>query len=284
MSFQRKGIPCERSERFKDMPNYHVSYIWSGKPTRSAGWTENFWLTTTDIGLAVDIATRSRLLNSMRLAHNSNVNLTDVRVSQIGDDRISRLTDVSTGPSVGTFSGEYPALALLLQFQAASGRTTRQWMKGIWDDISTDGGRYTNANDFNKVFKTMTNDIKSQFSVRTLAVNPKKFINTIDNTTGTFTSPGHGFAAGAHVRISSVRPQPRNYANKIWRLGTVTGDTFTVVGWAPPSGYVSNPLTAYARLQSYQFEVISDIAIMRISKRNVGRPFGALVGRAPRRR
>lgn len=260
------------------MPDYHVSYIWSQRPTRSTGWTENFWLTASDLNTAADLA--GGLQGPSRIIHGAQGSLTDIRVSQLGGGRISRLIDVSTDPSIGVPSSDFPTTALLIQMTATSGKSTKQWLKGMWDVITSEGGRFTNANDFNKFFKKWSNLVVGTFSIRVLTTPVLRNINAIDVLTGTFTSPGHGFVANDRVRVTKVRPLPRNYANKVWRVASSTADTFTVAGWAPPVGYSANIGYAQAAKQVYTLETIARVDVLRITKKNVGRPFGALVGKS----
>ncbi len=272
------------------MANFRVSYLYSQRASRIAGWSENFWCVRTSLEGAIETATT--LAQLLVPIHGDNTSLDNIRVSEVPKTRQTRLvamTNVAQALNKATpQESDYPTTALLIELENVDQVTTRQWIKGIWDTVVVNGGVYGGDGGYTKkleaVFKYLISN-NSGFCNRVLdtATNPLTVVTAFNNATGVVTAPGHNLVPGDKMRISGVRPTLRNPLNKIWRVSAVTVDTVTLIDWIPIVGYAPLLVNAKMQRQSYILRDIVNCRFLRISKRNVGRPFAVLGGSRRRR-
>jgi len=262
------------------MPDYRVSYIMSQAASRPTGWSENFWCSSASLNAA--IASANIVLPRLMSIHGEQTICTDLRVVELGVNRIGRLISVNANGGEAASASDYPTTCLYIQMTGAGGRKTGQWIKGIWDDIVVTGGVFINEKNYRQFFGKFASTVAENFGMRVLAPQAQKDVLGLNPATGAMTVNAHGYATGDNVRISGVLPGPSNYANRIWKIIVTDANTFTVLGWNPPLDYAFQLGAAKARLQAYQIIGIDNVSFMRISKRNVGRPFGAPRGRRQR--
>jgi len=262
------------------MPDYRVSYIMTQAASRPTGWSENFWCSAASLNAAIAAAqvVQPRLMS----IHGEQTICTDLRVVELGVNRIGRLLSVNASGGEAAASSDYPTTCLYIQMTGAGGRKTGQWIKGIWDDAVVGGGNFLNANNYRRFFNAFGTSVVDNFGMRVLAPQAQKDVLGLNPATGAITVNAHGYATGDNVRISGILPGPSNYGNRIWKIIVTDANTFTVLGWNPPLNYAFQLGAAKARLQAYQIIGVETVSLMRISKRNVGRPFGAPRGRRRR--
>lgn len=268
------------------MANWRVNFLWSQRAQRIAGWSENFWNAGSTLSQAVENA--SALGNLLTAIHGRQAILDCIRVTNVLDRRQSTLLEYASGQSENlavpsTYASDYPATAALIEVYLDGGFKTRQWLKGIYDDIVVDGGRFQNARDWQRKFDEfaamLVNDANSWTG--RIATNTTRFtITALDRATGIFTIPDNTFVTGDLVIVSGYRGKDASYLNKTWRVSNGGTNSITFTGWDPPArlGEVtwSNP---QARKLTYAYPDVTQCLFKRISKRDVGRPFAVLSGR-----
>lgn len=269
------------------MAFYRVSFMFYMRASRIAGWSENFWYQAES---AADAMTNAlALAPRLNECHGFGSVMTNVRVVNVANRRDGFIRDygfVDTNNDVAqSVTSDYPTTAMLFSMNSVQGGTTRQTLRGIPDDIVT-RGRFTNAAGWFNAFQSLAGALAgtgSGWRIRILADNPKKEITLLNPLTGVVTAAAHGYVENDRVRVSSVRGTNGGYVNRIWRVANPTANTFELVGWNPPSTFNPDISNAYSRLQSFVFHSISNVNYIRISRRNVGRPFALLTGRRRRR-
>lgn len=267
---------------------FKLSFFYQQRPQLLSGWSENYWTNESQINQAVIISNNLRL--HLAGLHGRETIMPWTRVSNDSNFRQVQLLSFPVGDGINTSVGagthsDFPTTAALLEFRSGDRYTVRQWMKGIWDDITLDGGAYTPDGTWlarlNALFTfLMDSGNKIQLRVLNKETVPVQVVQTI-TAGGVVTTPLHGYNTNDRVRIS--RAKGLTYANNVWRVTRIDQDTFSLQGWNPPTPIPVYEGNGIVQKQEYVYVPIQAARLVRISKRNVGRPFGLLSGRRRRR-
>lgn len=271
------------------MPFFKASFFYSQTYSRTAGWTENFWLEAADLASANTAG--SKLRDKLVAIHGKQTTLQRTRVSEANNTRLFIITNyapVAQGgdkPIVEAEQSDYPETAFLLEASGINGRLTRQWIKGIPDPSVEQGGLWQ-QNVITRQYEAFTKFLSDQNNgvrIRCVAAdNAPKPITAIAEATGIVSCVAHGYATNSLVRIRNVQFWP--YPLGVWRIGKVTADTFQLKGWNPRINHAPPDYTAAQALTNVFSYSAAKWEIARISNRKVGRPFGSPVGSQKRQR
>jgi len=265
---------------------FKVSFFSTQQSTLQGGWSENFWSSKLDLPACITAA--QALRTKLDNLHGDQTVTPYIRISDSATFRDVKLIEIPTTP-VATLTlattSDYPSTALLLKMTSAENYVTRQWIRGLPDNIIRESGRYRPVAaylaDFNAFIAVLTSG-GNGWSMRVLdRTVPKKVVQNI-TAAGVVTVLAHGYAANAKVRIS--RAKGLTQANSVWRVTPVDADTFSLQGWVtdnPSPVYLGN---GEVRLQTYVLKAIANVEVVRSSAHKTGRPFGLLGGRRRTRR
>lgn len=264
---------------------FRVSYGFQMQAEKLGGWTENFWSALPDLP-SVETAL-NQLKPKLVNAHGNAVIMNEIRISNADTFRDVKVLLVNAsivGTPVAT-EADYPTNALLLKLTGQGNYVTRQWIKGIWDSIIRDNGRYVPTANYiavmNQIFAELLNSSRGWVMRVTDRGVPFKPVKDITQA-GVVTVTNHGYADNAKVRISRVKGLTQ--ANDLWRITRLDADTFQLQGWVAPvpaSPYLGRGL---ARLTQFIYVPIQQAVIVRATEHAVGRPLGLLSGRRKSRR
>lgn len=311
------------------MPGFHVSFNFSQQVSRSGGWWEDYWNNATDLGTVLTEA--AALVPLLQAIHGEDTDLNAYRASMVpisGDSfsptspfvPLSQLVNLVIGPppsSLGNDFSDYPTTALELQV-ASTGtpqRVTRQWIRGISDAITDNGGFLTPGGSARYSggigpFLTALCATGTHWSVHVRDLTPvKQTIQNFDLSNGTYTmAAAHGFTVGQQVQVYKVginccgrngltKKVPLDAANGLKTVASVTTTTWTATQpWTAPVAPLPVVNCAGARAGAVSFVMphldaqvpstnrFSGAQIVRVTKKNVGRPSLVLTGRRKTRR
>lgn len=273
---------------------WRVSFIYKraggGRP---GGWSENFWYGTATAAVVIQKAVA--LSDSLNRMHGHQSVLQYIRCSEEGTRRVQVLeTNYATNPGVPSGDDtnmDNPTTALLLVLRSGLEdepfAISRQWIKGTQDDIVKDGGLYRPNGPFAAAWQTFVGILTSAadaWQIRILdPARPTAEVSLVSPLGNFVTGGPHGFVPGQLVDIQGRGLPP--YIRRRWRVRAVpSAVSFDVANWDPPKSFVVWDGFAEARPVLYTAREIGAAEITRISKRNIGRPFGAPAGRANARR
>jgi len=267
---------------------YRCSFFAQQKSTLRGCWSENFWNSSGSLP-AVQSAALS-LRNALNLVTGAQVFFPQLRIADATTFRnVLNIPFPNAAPSAISSSApdaDYPSTALLIKLNASGNYSTKQWLRGLPDNVTDLSGTYQPTALFtgrlNALFKLLT-DGSQTWAINVLnRANPFQPITAINGTTGTVTCPAHGFAPGAKVRITGVHGLTQ--ANGVWTITVISADQFSLNFWAPPSVVVpALGKKPSARLQSYIQVQIASCEFVRITSHRTGRPIGLLGGRRRKR-
>lgn len=266
---------------------WRVSFFHQVQQDLLGGWSENYWNSLSDLSAVTTAATALR--TKLFLLKGYPVQLPTVRISDVANFRevkTLRFADATVpSPIPDTSSADFVDTALLLKLTASPNYVTNQWLRGIYDDQISRGGRYIPTATFTtyfNAFKGALLDGTQGWNLRRLdRTVPKKTITGI-TAAGVVSCANHGLATDDKTRISRVLSP--DSLNKIWKVVRIDADTFSIVG--PPAATVPATvgISTSSKRQSFVFVGITKVEIDRATKHNTGRPFGQLSGRRSIRR
>lgn len=260
--------------------------------SRLAGWSDNFWSQNSELSGVVTAT--EELRNRLNAITGKETKLPSARISSADSFRNVRLVTYNTTGSVTAAQiADYPSTALLLKLSAPGPYTTRQWIRGIPDDVVQDGGTYNPSGltgwsaKLNTFLGTLT-DSGNLWSIRALNRNtPTTPVTNVALATGIVTAPAHGLgAAGAIVRVRVKGFIVPRGLNKVWKATILTDSTLQLNFYTPPTQVNLAPyaITPTVRLQTYIYVQIAEAVIDRVTSHYTGRPIELLGGRRRTRR
>lgn len=265
---------------------WRVSYLFQQQTPRACGWSENFWhgpATPAQIH-AAQLALRPKLLS----VHGSAAINTYVRMSQVDTTRlvVDEFPDtINLGAKESEQGTDYPTTSLLLSLsndiEEPTYRKTRQWIRGVPDDVTKNAGSYQPDSAFVTRVNALVEHLASPASNWVIRIrNPAEADIPITAVTalGVVTGAANTFAFNDLVQLKG-KYLP-SFLKRTWRVapGNVATE-FHLAGFDPPKSFTGWTGIAYARRVSYIYSDIKAGYIVRTSKRNVGRPFGSPTGR-----
>lgn len=273
---------------------FRVSYFTIQQTGKLGGWSQNFWNSASD--LSVTKANAESLYSKMGLIQGAQPYMPAYRISDITTFR--NVTNVlhpgatSVPVSSSNPDADYPSTALSLKMTAALNYVTRQWLRGLPDQIIALSGTYqpsrlpgytTKINNFFAELKLPSNGWSMHVLDR--SVLPKVLTNVVV-ASGVVTVPNHGFgASGDVVKVRIKGTTGYRPLNAIWRSTIIDSNTIQLNFWTPqPSTVVIGGANPTARLQSYILVPIQNVEVVRATSHRTGRPTDLLGGRRRARR
>lgn len=262
---------------------FRVSFFFSLQGDRLGGWSENFWSNLTSFS-----GVQAAALDLQQTLYNLKgfgVSAPYIRISQVGNFRSAQVVNTnltSTVQNTGV-DADFVDTAILIRLSSAQPYQSSQWLRGVWDECISQGGRYTPIAQYTTNMKNLFLKLaqaSNGWVLRNLNQSNLKQLITAVTSAGVVTVPNHGFSTGNTVRIS--RTGGITGLNKIWRITVVDSSNFQLVG-VPVGGFTgtyTKPGTA--QLQAYIYQAITGGQPLRATKHNTGRPFGQLTGRRRR--
>jgi hypothetical protein len=184
-------------------------------------------------------------------------------------------------PAHPEFAADYQTSAVGMRFLADGRYKVTQSLRGIDDRFIVNAGRLDDIFKTNVSFLNFaalaTNGTKGWKLLVLLKTRPKKKVSAISNT-GVVTAAAHGFDGTLPIRVSRVKKN--KYPNKIWSIGSVTADTFQLIGFDDPTpgGYALR--FAIARPQLFGPLQIAGVQAIRATSHKTGRPTDLLSGKS----
>lgn len=263
---------------------FHVSFAFDMRARRNAGWSENFWHSAGTLPTALEAAEKLRKL--LVPIHGTQTVLSALTVRDAANNRVAKniiYEPNQLDPSVAGDS-DYPTTSLLLKLTDNSGDYyTKQWIKGIPDDITLKG--FYKPGELQKKIEAVLKHLGSEGNGWQLRVTDKanvwKQVQGCSNA-GVVTITAHGYANNDVIRISKIGGV--GPINGLWKIMNVTADTFFPVGFqalAAPAGWDGK---GRCKKSVMTFKQCKLVEVLGISKRNVGRPSNQLSGRRRTRR
>jgi len=269
---------------------YRISFIYDQVGDRSGGWSENFWNESGGLGAAIAVAEAVR--GPAQEVHGRQTVMRAIRISEYDANlkatRVAR-TLYYTGnvnQSVGTAAeSDYQTNAGGLELRSGDVYSIRSWIRGIWDSAVTVGGTWTPtaayAPKLTAYYDALTLPANS-FRLRVInKTNLGKPLQAITQL-GQCTVNNHGWVSGNRIRISGTKGVAG--LNKTWSIVVVDANNFTIHPWSIPVDPPVFTQLGEARLLATVLVPLTYVRVIRASKRDVGRPFGLLVGSHPRPR
>ncbi len=266
---------------------YRVSFFLKQQGDLEFGWSLNFWYPGTQIASAVAAVTDLRA--ALFAMTGNGVQVPRVRISNIDNFRLIQLIrypDESFGVTTPAIEADFVNTAFELVLTGANGAIVRQQIRGIKDGQIKDGGHYQpNGNALGQL-NAFLGLLKSGgwcLRVLTQAI-PKPDVQGI-SATGVVTAPGHGLGVGVKkVRLSRNGVLPTSFAiNRIWKAATIDANTFQLIEWVQPTGFVFYKSGTYS-IQVYGYTTISDARVDRATSHKTGRPTALGSGRRKTRK
>jgi len=266
-----------------------------------AGWTENFYITATNIDNARDVANTATYINARLTLMPPAYALTAVRVTNPDIPGASRITTYAAGsanglyPTPATFASdpsEEVYDALLLRLETVTGVRRMFLMRGLPTGVVTKTQGFANPAAWQPLFNSWVQQVLTipfniynrirtgpfPTSLVLLNLDLKSLVITFPGPLPTGITPVPTFQAPL-IRLSGVTqasPVNHNWRIRAVNAGTSSATTFpgrrTVFG--TPSG-----VTGQVYVLTPQGQQINNIAAVRGVKKNTGRPFDLLRGR-----
>lgn len=275
-----------------------MTAFWGQRSSRMVGWSESFWRDGDSVTAEAENASNQLLARLFQVKGKETIGLGH-RISVW--DATGRPTRVSKlfaptivpgdNPNVSTIrESDYPTVAYLLQGTGGvPTRSTRQWIRGIWDDAIQQGGGIAPATGNMQRSDLLNHLTAGAWGIRSRLQggNPKVNLINYDAVTGRFlTVTDHGFSAGDRVTLTRIRtsPQLAKSFNGAYTVGTVPNvKEFTLVGAYIPAD-VSLIISRTSTAQRLQYGILTaKWEILRATSRQVGRPFGSPSGKSKTR-
>lgn len=267
---------------------FRVSFFLSVQEELLFGWSENFWSSLVSVNdMKTEIGVFAPLLDAL---HGRQTTLNYARLTKMPGFRQVEVMPLvpNFGAPNGTYAdSDFAKSGLLMELTGANGQKVRQWIRATPDGVIDRGGRYNPAspNHLPRLQAMLTRLTTTSAGWRLRVQDPstpKKPITGITQA-GDVTVQAHGYAPLDKVRISGVKGLTQ--ANGVWRIESVTTDTFKLAHWVTPA--VPTPMTksnALATLQQPVFTAIQSGKIVRASSHQTGHPFAQSTGRRRTRR
>lgn len=266
---------------------FRVSFFFTLQQSKLGGWSENFWNSGSDKSV---VAATAKTFGRMLLNLKGNGTIwTVTRCSDVNNFRNVDIDDnpVFNAPPDSIDSGDWSDLVSvsgLLRMTTNTGNPTSQWMKSLCDGDIRGGARWlprgASLTRANAIFNHLTT-AGNAWALRVLdPANQRKPIQNATNA-GVITSTGHGLVSNDITRISRV--QGNGNWNGLWTVARIDDNSFSLVSYVPPAGvtvvYIGK---GSSRKQVHIYPAIQTAKIVRVTKRNTGRPSNLLSGRRPR--
>lgn len=269
---------------------YRISFIYDQLGDRAGGWSENYWNSAASMNAAIVVAEAGR--GVAEEVHGRQTVLRAIRVSEYDASLKSTRTartirykgNVNT--SVGTSAeSDYQTNAGGLELRSGDIYSVRGWIRGVWDSAVTAGGTWTpTAAYIPKVtaYLDYLSNAGNLFALRVLnKTNPTKPLEAITQL-GLCTVTAHGYPNGSRIRISGTKGVAG--LNKTWTISVVDANSFFIAPWSIPAAAPVFTQLGTVRLLVPVLVPLTYAEVIRASKRDVGRPFGLLIGRHKRAR
>lgn len=275
---------------------YRVTIWWGFQPLRDFGWSENFY--TADSSFATATASSAILRGALGAIHGRQTLYQATRVTKLDDVtnipvRLSSLDEPTSSLGFNSavpfsYSTDYPTTAIAIRAQYTDGKISTQWLKGIPDGVFEAGQPLgSGLPDFTAridAFMSVLNSGASPWRMRLLSgASVNQHFTSFDWTIGQVTIPNHGFTAGQLIGVKGARGVNSEQINGRWRVEAPTANTFFLAGFSATTmtPALTNGCVAYnVTYGLYK----ANWSVLRVSKRNVGRPFGSTSGRRKTRR
>lgn len=269
---------------------YRVTFSYAMTGSRTAGWTENFWNNATSLGEAETRA--GKLKDALLEVHGRQTVLIHTRISRISTPREVLGIDHGSGavnPSQEEAAvSDYPTTAYVLELRTANFLTARVWLKGCVDFVTASGGLFRPQDQESRLKRlySLLKGTNAGWCLRGLNRETPKRLVTSMTSLGLATVPAHGYIADGRVRLRFPAESMR-YGRGVWAFRVLDNDTLAISKWNPPQNAAAFPWANPGTAQQQVFlplESITFAEVQRISKHNVGRPFGSPIGRRKIRR
>jgi hypothetical protein len=247
------------------------------------GWSETYYRTqTTPVGAQTDFQT---LLNARAQILVYSAEISAQRISDVAIQRDSGLIARSVGGQWDKVeSGDTPWQSMLCRLSSGTTYWRPLYVRGIPDAEWTSGDHSDPAWE-KAVVKFFNAIIGGSFQMQVKTKNPAlapqlQVISVVPNpATGTVqisTVAAHNLAVGDRVQIYNFRGwRPAPGTKTVVIVNTAT--SFTVSG-TPPAGWAYTSQGSIKKVV-YDYVLIDDANVERVTHRIVGRPFGQQRGR-----
>lgn len=262
---------------------FRVSFFFEMASSKSSGWSENFWNSSTDLS---QVVTQAGLLRPLITAAKGDQTLCKkIRISVNPGFRQVEIINVNVIRGGTSYPADYPTTKLQIQLKDGT-RTTTQWFGGIIDAVVNTGGFYlpipARRNEMNAFIAGLANGGNNWSLYGIDRTAPRTPISGFDPATGIVTTgAAHGLVNGDRVRIS--RGAGNTAINGLWRVSLLTTTTFSLNFWVASTV----PLTksnVYVQKQSYAYTKITSGKVANATKHNVGRPTDLASGKPKKKR
>lgn len=269
---------------------YKVSIFWQQNFTLAAGWTENYWNDGSSL-VTVKAATL-RLIDALKRVHGRQTYPKRARYSTVPGFRITDEDEFGAtfnGLVTAADGSDYPTTAVLMAFRGANGAITRQWIKGIPDDVVIPPGNFRPQGQLLNNFTALATYLASGVDGwRMRVLNPMRPTFALQSATanGLLTFSGATVAADSIVRIS--RAKGMTDLNAVWKVISTAGNTVqldtgaTILG---PGAYAGG-----GKMRENTYSLIPMLSLanrgvefVRATEHKVGRPTALAGGRRRRR-
>lgn len=267
------------------MARYKLSFYWQQTGNRTGGWSENFWVSAANPDEAL---TKGEAIRPTLLACHGRHTLNTALVARF--DGKPRQTKPKHYPATGlntanSDDSDYQTTAVCIQLTAGLSGNVRQWLRGIGDNFTFEGGRMNEGSaqwDKVKAF-CLALAQTSGFICRLKDQNVVKKEIVSGTAGGIVEVMNHGYTNGQMIQIQGV--ELPKYANGLWRIAPTGANTFQLVNWSPRvADAVAWKPGGTTQLRAYVDADITAVDPLFSSSRKVGRPFGLLTGRRKSRR
>lgn len=266
---------------------FRVATFWVLQADRLGGWSENFWLDTTDRGAAVNAA--EDLVQKSKFAKASQPYCPRFRITDPAVFRSGKTTKrFGAGPppeDQASYPADYITTKWQIRVNSQRGSTT-QWIGGLPDDYVIKGS-YNRDAITNPSWTTFIGYLLTStapWSVRVLdSTVPVKVIQEINNTTGIVTAKNHQLGENDRIRIKGVRGLTQ--ANGLWNPILIPNnpDQFQLPTWQPTTQVMTKSNASF-RVQKYVYSRILSIEVIQATSHKAGRPTGLLGGSRKKRK
>lgn len=259
-----------------------VSFAYYMPARKLTGWTENFYSSKATCLLAMEKAEALRPF--LMDIHGAQVRLQHIVARSVENPRLSQLKNYNVlfQPDANTQDTDYPSVSILLKLIDETGNyTTRQWIKGIWDDACKKGFYFPGTFEPKlQAFLTELQNANNGWVIR--ASDKANVFKDVENCsdTGQIQVTGHGYATGDRVRVGKIGGKCS--LNGLWKITRIDADSFQLQQYVTPA--CAEPAwDGHGHVRKLAFAE-NGIAIKKasnegISDRDIGRPIGSRSGR-----
>jgi hypothetical protein len=268
------------------MATIRVSLRWQQTNTRTGGWSENFWLSSSSIQSAYPLV--FPLIQALSTFKGNQTFCPRFRLSQYGTSRLAQTFNTNRSNNVqggATLDSDYPTTRIQVKMIGAAPQSTTQWIGGILDRDTAGGGFWTPVGSSSASWLAVKNILTSGangWSVYVLspAVLPVVVAAFADATGILTTAAAHGLVTNDIVRVSRIHGIEG--INGVWRVQLVDTTNVKLLGWVATGGTMTRSPAATVRKQERVLQQITDASIIQLTSHRVGRPTGLLGGRRKR--